>query len=34
MMALKYFREKGKMTKNCDIDCEDCPLAAEYIHFG
>lgn len=29
MTALEYFKEKERMTKNCEIDCEECPLFEE-----
>lgn len=28
MEAVMYFKEKSKMTRNCSIACEQCPLSS------
>lgn len=27
MKALEYLKEKERMTKDCEIDCDECPLS-------
>lgn len=27
MTALEYLKEKERMTKDCEIDCDECPLS-------
>lgn len=29
MDAIKFLKEKNRMTKKCSIDCSDCPLSSE-----
>lgn len=29
MDAVKFLKEKHRMTKQCNISCKDCPLASE-----
>lgn len=34
MEALTFLKEKGRLTKNCEIDCSDCRLSLDNNKFN
>lgn len=33
MDAVEYFKTKSRMTKNCNIGCDNCPLSYNYNKY-